>query len=94
MGTSTGCKSSWRSAWRWSAAAAERLLLGGKGIFGAGNVARVLAAIVTPFAQIGVVMEPREVNGQPGAISRDRDGKVVTPGRLTSSTGGSGRSAR
>ena len=48
-----------------------------KGIFGAGNVARVLAAIVTPFAQIGVVMEPREVNGQPGAIFRDRDGKVV-----------------
>ena len=50
---------------------------GDKGIFGAGNVARVLAAIVTPFAQIGVVMEPREVNGQPGAIFRDRDGKVV-----------------
>ena len=77
MGTSTGCRSSWRSAWRWSATAAERLLLGGKGIFGAGNVARVLAAIVMPFAQIGVVMEPREMNGQPGAISRDRDGKVV-----------------
>ena len=50
---------------------------GDKGIFGAGNVARVLAAIVTPFAQIGVVMEPREVNGQPGAVFRDRDGKVV-----------------
>ena len=51
---------------------------GDKGIFGAGNVARVLAAIVTPFAQIGVVMEPREVNGQPGAIFRDRDGKGVS----------------
>ena len=48
-------------------------------------MARVLAAIVTPFAQIGVVMEPREVNGQPGAIFRDRDRKVVstwTPGIL------------
>jgi RNA polymerase sigma-70 factor (ECF subfamily) len=53
------------------------LLLEGKGIFGAGNVARILAAIATPFAQIGLVMEPREVNGQPDAISRDRDGKVV-----------------
>jgi RNA polymerase sigma-70 factor, ECF subfamily len=49
----------------------------GKGIFGAENVARVLAAIVTPFVQIGVVMEPHQVNGQPGAIFRDRDGKVV-----------------
>jgi len=49
----------------------------GKGIFGAENVARVLAGFVTPFVQIGVVMEPHEVNGQPGAIFRDRDGKVV-----------------
>jgi RNA polymerase sigma-70 factor (ECF subfamily) len=49
----------------------------GKGIFGAENVARVLAAFVTPFVQIGVVMEPHQVNGQPGAIFRDRDGKVV-----------------
>ncbi len=49
----------------------------GKGIFGADNVARVLAAMFSPFTQIGVVMEPREVNGQPGAIFRDREGKVV-----------------
>jgi RNA polymerase sigma-70 factor, ECF subfamily len=49
----------------------------GKGIFGAENVAHVLAAIVTPLVQIGVVMEPHQVNGQPGAIFRDRDGKVV-----------------
>ena len=48
-----------------------------KGVFGAENVARVLAAIVVPFARIGGVVEPREVNGQPGAIFRDRDGKVV-----------------
>jgi hypothetical protein len=38
-------------------------------------VARVLAAIVTPFAQIGVVMEPREVNGQP-VINPDKLGHV------------------
>ena len=49
----------------------------GKGIFGAENVARVLAGIVTPFDQIGIVMELHELNGQPGAIFRDRDGKVV-----------------
>jgi len=48
-----------------------------KGVFGAENVARVLAAIVVPFARIGGVVEPHEVNGQPGAIFRDRDGKVV-----------------
>ncbi len=49
----------------------------GKGVFGADNVARVLASIVTPFTRIGIVVEPHEVNGQPGAIFRDRDGKVV-----------------
>jgi RNA polymerase sigma-70 factor (ECF subfamily) len=48
-----------------------------KPILGAGNVARVLAAMVPPFVQLGVVVEPREVNGQPGAILRDRDGKVI-----------------
>jgi RNA polymerase sigma-70 factor (ECF subfamily) len=40
-------------------------------------VARVLAALVTPFIQLGGVVEPHEVNGQPGAIFRDRDGKVI-----------------
>jgi RNA polymerase sigma-70 factor (ECF subfamily) len=48
-----------------------------KDIIGADNVARVLAAIFKPFVRIGGVVEPREVNGQPGAIFRDRDGKVV-----------------
>ncbi|WP_369260385.1 RNA polymerase sigma-70 factor [Streptomyces sp. R35] len=49
----------------------------GSGIFGAENVARLLAAIATPFVRIGGVVEPHEVNGQPGAVFRDRDGKVV-----------------
>ena len=35
------------------------------------------AAIVPPFVRIGGVVEPHEVNGQPGAIFRDRDGKVL-----------------
>jgi RNA polymerase sigma-70 factor, ECF subfamily len=51
--------------------------LWGAGIFGADNVARLLASIVTPFRQIGGVVEPHEVNGQPSAIFRDQDGKVV-----------------
>jgi RNA polymerase sigma-70 factor (ECF subfamily) len=46
-------------------------------IIGAENVARVLAALVPPFVRIGGVVEPHEVNGQPGAIVRDRDGKVL-----------------
>lgn len=47
------------------------------GIIGAENVARVLAAIYPPFVRIGVVMEPHQVNGQPGAIFHDRDDKVL-----------------
>ena len=46
-------------------------------IAGAQNVARVLAALVPPFAQIGGVVEPHQVNGQPGAIFRDPDGRVI-----------------
>ncbi|MEO3892005.1 RNA polymerase sigma factor SigJ [Nonomuraea sp. B5E05] len=51
--------------------------LWGDGVFGAGHVARTLAAIATPFARIGGVVESHEMNGQPGAIFRDRDGKIV-----------------
>jgi RNA polymerase sigma-70 factor, ECF subfamily len=49
----------------------------GRGIFGAENVGRLLATMVPAFVRIGVVVEPHQVNGQPGAIFRDRDGKVV-----------------
>ena len=52
--------------------------LWGTGIIGADNVARVFAALVPPFARIGGFVEPHEVNGQPGAIFRDRDGKVLS----------------
>lgn len=41
------------------------------------NVARVLAWFISQIARIGVVVEPHQVNGQPGAIFRDRDGKVL-----------------
>ena len=49
----------------------------GRAIAGAENVARMLAAIVSAFARIGGVVEPHDVNGQPGAIFRDRDNKVL-----------------
>ena len=48
-----------------------------KAIIGANNVARLLAAMIPPLVRIGVVVEPHEVNGQPGAIFRDRDGQVL-----------------
>jgi RNA polymerase sigma-70 factor (ECF subfamily) len=48
-----------------------------KYIVGADKVARVLAALAPLFGRIGGVVEPHPVNGQPGAIFRDRDGKVL-----------------
>jgi RNA polymerase sigma-70 factor (ECF subfamily) len=48
-----------------------------RAIIGAENVARLMAGLGQPFFRIGGVMEPHEVNGQPGAILRDRDGKVL-----------------
>jgi len=47
-------------------------------IVGAQNVARVLAAAAAPLARVGVVIDPHVVNRQPGAIFRDRGGKVLT----------------
>jgi RNA polymerase sigma-70 factor, ECF subfamily len=46
-------------------------------IIGPANVARVLAAAIPQFIRVGVIVEPHEVNGQPGAIFRDRDGRVL-----------------
>ena len=48
-----------------------------RGIFGADNVARTLASILPGFVRIGGTVEPHQVNGQPGAIFRDREDKVV-----------------
>lgn len=50
-------------------------------VIGADNVARLLGSIFPLLARIDARVEPREVNGQPGAILRDRDGSVV--GTLT-----------
>lgn len=51
--------------------------LWGGGVYGAENVARLLTAFAAPFARIGGSVEPHELNGLPGAILRDRDGKIV-----------------
>lgn len=48
-----------------------------RSIFGVDNVARVLAANFPLLMRIDVTLEPHEVNGQPGAILRDRDDKVI-----------------
>jgi len=48
-----------------------------RSIIGAEKVARVLASTFPWLVRIGVTVEPREVNGQPGAIFRDRDNKVL-----------------
>jgi RNA polymerase sigma-70 factor (ECF subfamily) len=52
-----------------------------RSVVGADKVARVLAANFPILARIYATVEPREVNGQPGGILRDRDGRVA--GTLT-----------
>jgi RNA polymerase sigma-70 factor, ECF subfamily len=48
-----------------------------KTVIGAEKVASLLASIFPWLAQIDVRLQPHEVNGQPGAIFRDRDNKVL-----------------
>jgi RNA polymerase sigma-70 factor (ECF subfamily) len=48
-----------------------------RAIAGAEKVARVLASNFPWLARIDVTAEPHQVNGQPGAIFRDRDNKVL-----------------
>lgn len=52
-----------------------------RSVVGADNVARVLASNFPLLARIDATLEPREVNGAPGAILRDRNDMVV--GTLT-----------
>ncbi|MFE2496428.1 RNA polymerase sigma-70 factor [Streptomyces scopuliridis] len=48
-----------------------------KAVMGAENVARLLGTVFPWLIRIDVSFEPHEINGQPGAIFRDRDGKVL-----------------
>jgi RNA polymerase sigma-70 factor (ECF subfamily) len=52
-----------------------------RSVFGADNVARVLVSVFPLLIKIDARVEPCALNGQPGAIVRDRDGKVI--GTLT-----------
>ncbi|MEU6734314.1 RNA polymerase sigma-70 factor [Streptomyces physcomitrii] len=46
-------------------------------VVGAELVARLLAAFFPALTALRVTAEPHEVNGQPGALFRDRDGRIV-----------------
>ncbi|MFC8239978.1 RNA polymerase sigma-70 factor [Streptomyces chartreusis] len=48
-----------------------------RAVVGAENVARLLASVVPRLARVEVSFETHEINGQPGAVYRDRDGKVL-----------------
>jgi RNA polymerase sigma-70 factor, ECF subfamily len=48
-----------------------------RSITGADKAARVLASVFPRLTQLDVTLEPRELNGQPGAIFRDRHGQVL-----------------
>ncbi|MFF7442501.1 RNA polymerase sigma-70 factor [Streptomyces sp. NPDC008122] len=48
-----------------------------RAITGADNVAKLLAVVFPAMLRVDLTLEPHEVNGQPGAIVRDRDGRVL-----------------
>ncbi|MEV7141079.1 RNA polymerase sigma-70 factor [Streptomyces tauricus] len=48
-----------------------------RAVVGAENVARLLASVFPHMLRADVTFEPQEVNGRPGAVFRDRDGKVL-----------------
>ncbi|WP_030682483.1 RNA polymerase sigma-70 factor [Streptomyces sp. NRRL B-1347] len=48
-----------------------------RAIVGADKVARLLGSVFPLLVRIDVTWEAREINGQPGAVFRDRDGKVL-----------------
>ncbi len=48
-----------------------------RAVVGAAKVARVLGTLFPWLIRLDVSVEPHEINGQPGAIFRDRDGKVL-----------------
>lgn len=48
-----------------------------RAVIGPEHVARLLASVFLRMARIDVTFQPHEVNGQPGAVFYDRDGKVL-----------------
>ncbi|MFI6947010.1 RNA polymerase sigma-70 factor [Streptomyces sp. NPDC050422] len=48
-----------------------------RAVVGAENVARLLASVYPLLTRISVTFEPHQVNAQPGAVFRDRDGRIL-----------------
>ncbi|MFE7567528.1 RNA polymerase sigma-70 factor [Streptomyces sp. NPDC057539] len=48
-----------------------------RSVMGAERVARLLGTVFPLLSRVDVTFEPHEVNGQPGAVFRDRDGRVL-----------------
>lgn len=48
-----------------------------RAVTGVDKVARLLATVAPLLSRVGVGFEPHPLNGQPGAIFRDRDGRVL-----------------
>ncbi|MFD9392164.1 RNA polymerase sigma-70 factor [Streptomyces sp. NPDC060000] len=48
-----------------------------RAVSGAEKVARLLATLSSLLARVDVTFEPHEINGRPGAVFRDRDGRVL-----------------
>ncbi|WP_420034241.1 RNA polymerase sigma-70 factor [Streptomyces sp. cg28] len=48
-----------------------------RAILGAHNVSRLLGTVFPKMARAGLTCEPLRVNGEPGALFRDQDGKVL-----------------
>jgi len=48
-----------------------------RAVSGADNVARLLASFFPVLGRVSAYVEPHELNGQPGAILRDRDDRVI-----------------
>ncbi len=48
-----------------------------RSVIGAEQATRLLASIAPRLNQIGFFLEPQEINRQPGAIARDREGRIL-----------------
>lgn len=48
-----------------------------RAVVGTSNVSRLLAAFFAQLAVVDVTFEPQEVNSRPGAVIRDRDGRIL-----------------
>ncbi|MFJ9812092.1 RNA polymerase sigma-70 factor [Streptomyces sp. NPDC101158] len=56
-------------------------------IVGADHVSRLLASYFAVLDSVAVTLETHEVNGRPGAVFRDRDGRVLTTWALDTTDG-------